>query len=98
MATTHPADFLLIARALSIECDRLGISRPAFRARPHNGHPRSIKRCPSGVVVIVRLDRDEHSVTSDLIDGCVLAARVTKDEAETLRASLWVAAGEAVAA
>lgn len=95
---TTASQFAAIARALQGECARMGLRAPAFRSPPHGKAPRTIRRCPDGIVVAVRLDRDEHAVTSDLIDGCVLAAGVTEAEAGPLRMALWEAAGEAVAA
>lgn len=96
---TRPTEFTIIARALQHECQRLGIVAPAFRSHPHAPGTRSIRRCPDGIVVSVRLDRDEHSVTSDLIDGCVVAnPDLDREAIELVRSALWEAAGLAVAA
>lgn len=96
---TTAEDFAAIARSLSRECQRLGIVTPGFRAPTHQGLVRAIKHCPDGVVVLVSLGRDPHSVTSDLIDGCVRAQGPLDAVAEEMiRGALWVAAGEAIAA
>lgn len=95
---TTALEFAQIARALGAECHRQGIAVPAFRSPPRSNAARTIRRCPQGIVVAVRLDRDACEVASDMIDGCIAAARVTEAEAEILRGALWEAAGQAVAA
>lgn len=99
MSFTRASEFAAVARALQGECARLGIKAPAFRSPPHQSGPRSIRRCPDGVVVAVRLDRDEYAVTSDLIDGCIAAnPDLDREAVELIRSELWLAAGAAVAA
>lgn len=98
MRTTQ-SEFVDICRSLQQECARLGIKVPAFRSPPRTPGPRSIARYPDGVVVHVRLDRDPHSITADLIDGCIVAqGELDRDIVEMLRGALWEAAGAAVAA
>lgn len=96
---TTALEFAEICRALHLECHRLGIVAPAFRSPPHTRGPRSIHRYRDGVVVLVRLDRDPHSVTADLVDGIIAAnPEVEGDVVELVRTALWEAAGTAVAA
>jgi hypothetical protein len=97
-APSPALEFARVARALGAECHRLGIPVPAFRSPPKADAPRSIRRCPGGVVVAVRLrGRDAHDWTADMIDGCVAAAG-QPEAAESIRQALWQAAGQAVAA
>lgn len=101
MSWTGEATFIRIAATLQAECTRRGLTVPAFRARPTLQAPRTIRRLPKGVVVSVRLDRDAHTVTGDLIEGCMAANPLVRDDpavAEMVRAELWEAAGGAVAA
>lgn len=99
MPFTKPTEFANIARALQSECARLGLAVPAFRAPPRTCEARTISRHPTGVVVRVRLDRDPHSVTADLVDGCIAANPELEGETiEMTRSALWEAAGMAVAA
>lgn len=94
---TRPDEFTRIARSLMAECHRLGITVPAFRAPTHSGSPRAIRRCPDGVVVSVKLDRDPHAVTCDLVDGCIAAnPGLDREAIEMVRGVLWEAAGFAL--
>lgn len=98
MPRTTATEFAAIARWLGAECHRQGIVTPAFRSPPRSNAQRTIRRCPSGVVVSVRLDRDPRDVASDMIDGCIAAAGVPEAEGQILRTALWEAAGLALAA
>jgi hypothetical protein len=99
MPFTKPSEFSAIARALQTECARLGLTVPAFKVPPRTCEARTISRHPAGTVVRIRLDRDPHDVTADLIDGCVAAqADLERDAIELVRDALWVAAGMALAA
>lgn len=98
MSRTTSLEFAAIARWLGAECHRQGIVTPAFRSPPRSNAARTIRRCPNGVVVAVRLDRDPRDVASDMIDGCVVAAGVSEAEGRILRLALWEAAGLALAA
>lgn len=98
---TGQATFITIGASLQAECARRGLVVPGFRARPSQECARTIKRCPNGVVVNVRLDRDPHTVAGDLIDGVIAANPALADDPlliEQVRAELWTAAGLAVAA
>lgn len=101
MPYTGQSTFIRIGASLQAECTRRGLVVPGFRARPSQEHERTIKRCRNGVVVNVRLDRDPHTVTADLIEGCIQANPEIRDDpvvAEMVRAALWEAAGLALAA
>lgn len=97
---TTATEFAAIARALQAECGRLRIQTPAFRSPPHLPRvDRTVRRCEGMVVVAVRLDRDAHDVTQDMIDGVIAANELDNAEGvDTLRGELWQAAGLALAA
>lgn len=94
---TSQLEFMQMARDLLAACDRLGLTKPGFRAPPHGVGDRAIRRCPDGTVVFVRfVGRDRYDVARDLIDG-VVAANPDLDAAgiELIRGQLWQQLGVA---
>jgi hypothetical protein len=98
---TKPTEFVAIARSLQAECHRLNLVAPAFRSPPHQHGNRTVRRTPSGTVIVaVRLDRDPNLVAADLVDGVIAANPdlAGSDAEELIRSDLWIAAGLALAA
>jgi hypothetical protein len=79
-------------RALAVAARRLGLAVPGFRSPPRlSGAPRTIRRHASGaatVAVIVR-ERPWPAVAADLVEGIVVANRLTGRAAHDVRSGLW---------
>ena len=92
-ATT--TEFAAAARTLTREARRRRLVAPGFRCPPRLvGVDRTIRRRPDGAVVAVRLrDRPWAAVLADMIEGVVVANRLTPPVSDRLRAELWDAVG-----
>jgi hypothetical protein len=91
LATTRYAEFAVAARVLASQAHRHGLKPPGFRSPPRViGVDRSLRRINGGVVVSVLLrDRPFVAVLSDMVEGVVVANRLTGREAEIARTVLW---------
>jgi len=89
-ATTGFAD---VARRLAVASRAAGLAVPAFRSPPRRpGALRTIRRLPGGAVVSVRVrDRALHEVADDMVEGVVVANRLTGEAAARVRAALRAA-------
>ncbi len=98
MEVTSIEEFTSIARALQSECVRLRLLAPAFKGQTHlPGHDRTLRHTRANqVVVSVNRWRSPHAVTTDLIAGVLRANDLEGEEADLIRAQLWLAAGIAV--
>jgi hypothetical protein len=82
------------ARRLAAECRARGLAVPAFRSPP--GPPaadRTVRRRPDGgVVVSVRIrGRPSSAVVADLVDGVIVANRLSGPQASEVRSELLAA-------
>ena len=96
MATPHTAlDFAHAARLLGREARRRGLVAPSYRCPPRIvGVQRSLRRAPNGVVVAVQIKgRPWLAVLADMIEGVVVANRLTPPQANRVRTDLWQALG-----
>jgi hypothetical protein len=91
LATTRYAEFAVAARVLASQAHRHGLKPPGFRSPPRViGVDRSLRRINGGVVVSVLLrGRPFVAVLSDMVEGVVVANRLTGREAEIARTVLW---------
>ena len=91
LATTRYAEFAVAARVLASQAHRHGLKPPGFRSPPRvSGVDRSLRRINGGVVVSVLLrGRPFVAVLSDMVEGVVVANRLTGREAEIARTVLW---------
>jgi hypothetical protein len=89
--TTGFAD---LARRLAVASRAAGLAAPAFRSPPRRADAlRTIRRLPGGTVVSVRLrGRALPDVAADMVEGVVVANRLSGEAAtrvrDTLRAAL----------
>lgn len=91
-------EFAAAARTLTREARRRGLIGPTFRCPPRLvGVDRSIRRRADGAIVSVRLQgRAWAPVLADMIEGVIVANRLSPPESDRLRADLWaLAAGSA---
>lgn len=90
-ATT--TEFAATARLLGRELRRRGLVAPGYRCPPRIvGLDRSLRRWEGGATVSVRIKgRPIHAVVADMIEGAVVANRLTAPLADRLRAELWQA-------
>jgi len=97
MDSATTVDFAAAARLLTREARRRGLVAPGFRCPPRLvGVDRSIRRrgatTVDGAVVSVRLhDRPRSAVLADMIEGVVVANRLTPPRSDRLRTDLWSA-------
>jgi hypothetical protein len=91
LVTTRYAEFAVAARVLASQAHRHGLKPPGFRSPPRViGVDRSLRRINGGVVVSVLLrGRPFVAVLSDMVEGVVVANRLTGREAEIARTVLW---------
>ncbi len=92
------ADFAAAARTLALEARRRGLVGPSFRCPPRLvGVDRTIRRRPgaeASAIVSVRMrGRPWPAVLADMIEGVVVANRLTPPRSDRLRAELWHACG-----
>ena len=87
--------FTHAARLLAREARRLGLVAPGYRCPPRVvGVQRSIRRHPTGAVVAVLVrGRPWAAVVADMIEGVVVANRLTPPVADRVRTELWAAIG-----
>jgi hypothetical protein len=95
MQPVTTADFAAAARTLAREARRRKLVGPSYRCPPRLvGVDRSIRRRRDGVVVSVRLrGRPVVAVLADMIEGVVVANRLTPPQSDRLRGELWAAVG-----
>lgn len=88
--------FASAARDLGAAARAAGLAVPSFRSPPRlSGARRTIRRLPGGAVVSVRLrGRRYEELLTDMIDGVLVANRVSGPAAGRLRHALWRAAAE----
>lgn len=90
--------FTVAARALGDATRAAGLAVPAFRSPPRlPGATRTLRRYPAGAVVAVRLrDRPIEAVVADMVEGVVVANRLTGDGALRARTLLTAAVADAL--
>lgn len=83
--------FASAARFLSNEAQRFGLDAPGFRSPPRTlGVQRSLRRTEHGCVVAVLVrDRPFVAVLADMIEGVIVANRLTPPDADVVRTALW---------
>jgi hypothetical protein len=86
--------FAETARRLGAAARAAGLAVPAFRCPPRvAGAERTIRRYPGGTVVSVRLrDRPFDEVATDMVEGVLVANRLSGDAALRHRTALLDAA------
>ena len=95
---SNSMQFALAARAISRQLASRRLSVPNFRCPPRlTGANRTLRRRADGAAIIaVRLaGRPTASVFEDMIEGVVVALRVTGAPADALRHDLWLALEQA---
>jgi hypothetical protein len=82
--------FSAVARLLADEARRRGLAAPGFRSPPRlAGAPRTIRRHGTSAVVAVRRNgRPAGDVIADMVEGVLVANRVSGAEADRWRAEL----------
>ena len=99
MSSPNPSastvDFASAARTLTREARRRGLIGPSFRCPPRLvGVDRTLRRRGDGAIVSVRLrGRPWVAVLADMIEGVVVANRLTPPRSDRLRADLWALCG-----
>ena len=88
---TSAAEFAAAARSLTAEARRRGLVGPSFRCPPRLvGVDRTLRRRGDGAIVSVRMrDRPWCAVLADMIEGVVVANRLTPPQSDRLRTELW---------
>ena len=88
------ARFCAVARLLADEARRRGLAPPGFRSPPKlPDAPRTIRRQgASAVVAVRRAGRPADEVIADMVEGVLVANRVSGAEAERWRAELAASA------
>jgi hypothetical protein len=91
MEPASTVDFAQAARTIARHARRAGLSAPSFRCPPRLvGADRTIRRRRDGAVVSVRVrDRPVAAVLADMIEGAVVANRLTPPQSDRMRADLW---------
>lgn len=92
MATTS-LEFAELARSLCRAAWLRGLVVPAFASPPGRADlNRSIRRRAGSPLVAVRLrGRPQSAVAADMIEGVVVANRLSGVRADRIRAALWLA-------
>ena len=94
METTSLADFAQAARTLARAARQRSLQVPTFRCPPSLPVDRSIRRGKHGAVVAVRVKgRPFVAVAADLVEGIIVANRLSGPEALRVRGALWAALG-----
>src|SRR5438309_7578697 len=98
-AATTALCFSAAARRLSDEARRHGLACPGFRSPPRvPGARRTIRRSSAGTIVAVAIhDRPVVDVVADMVDGLVVANRLTGPQAAAARRALLAAASPGAA-
>jgi hypothetical protein len=96
MDAAPPIRFAELARRIGAAARAAGLVAPAFRTPPRrSGVARTIRRLPGGPVVAVCLrSRPPADVVADMVEGVVVANRLTGDVADRIRATLLQTVGE----
>ena len=86
----------MAARRLGAAARASGLVVPAFRSPPRvQGASRTLRRYPGGAVVSVRLrERTFVEVVDDMINGVLVANRVSAESVPRLRRAFQLALGE----
>ncbi|MBS1848664.1 MAG: hypothetical protein JST73_10345 [Actinobacteria bacterium] len=87
-------EFATVARTIGSGARSMGLRPPTFRSPPRvAGAERTLKRSSSGwTTVAVRLDgRPPGAVVADMVEGVIVANRLTGAEATRARTALWEA-------
>ena len=92
---TPALEFAHAARLLAGAARRLGLMAPSYRCPPKVvGVQRTVRRHSQGAVVAVQVkDRPWLAVLGDMIEGVVVANRLTPPQADRVRDQLWEAVG-----
>ena len=92
--------FSAVAKALGDEARRRGLTPPAFRSPPLvPGASRTIRRADERAVIAVQLrGRPADEVAADMVEGVVVANRLSGTEAAQCRAELRAAVSPFVTA
>ncbi len=96
MGAVSALEFAVLARRLADEARRLGLVPPAFRSPPGVDGPRRAVRRHRGrgaTVVVRRRGRLAASVAADMVEGVVVANRLSGPRARACRAALTAVAG-----
>ena len=90
METCTSLRFSAVAKALGDEARRRGLQPPAFRSPPRlDGARRTIRRAEDSTVIAVRLrGRTAGEVAADMVEGVVVANRLSGADAARCRAEL----------
>jgi hypothetical protein len=93
METASMLQFAAAARSLAREARTRGLVAPGFRSPPAASDiDRSLRRRSGWATVAVRVKgRPWPAVLSDMIEGVVVANRLTGPAADQLRRELWSA-------
>jgi hypothetical protein len=93
-------EFARAARALGGTTRALGLVVPGFRSPPRTGDiDRALRRRGRVVTVSVRVKgRPLAAVHADMIEGVVVANRLSGAVADSVRRELWCAVGSPVSA
>jgi hypothetical protein len=96
---SHALRFADAVRVLTAAAAALGLVAPTFRSPPRRpGAVRTIRRLPrpgrEAVVAVVVRDRPFADVVADMVEGVVVAHRLTGSEAVRVRTALTAALRE----
>jgi len=98
MQTTTTLQFAEGARALARAARARGLLAPSFRSPPRiSGIDRTLRRHEDFCVVAVRTrGRPWVAVAADMIEGVIVANRLSGKDAVRVRGALWAALGFSV--
>ena len=91
---TTATQFSECVRAVVQLCRRRGLKPPVFRSPPRlEGVDRSIQRRANGTVIVAvrRGQRPPAAVRADVIEGAIVANRLTGESADRFRGLAWAA-------
>lgn len=91
---TSATQFSECVRAVVTLCRRRGLKPPVFRSPPRiDGVDRSILRRANGTVIVAvrRGQRPPAAVRADVIEGAIVANRLTGESADRFRGLAWAA-------
>lgn len=92
MLTVTAVEFARAARSLAAAAREGGWQAPTFLSPPRARHAqRTVRRARDGtaVVAVRRRDRPWSAVLGDLVEGVVVANRLTGPDADRCRDVLW---------
>ena len=97
METMTLPEFADAARIIGRTARSRQLAAPTFRCPPKLPVDRSIRRTASGAVVAVRVrGRPFVAVAADMIEGVIVANRLSGPDALRVRGALWAELGYAV--